>query len=734
MVNRQQTLHLRNAFSIVTGWLVGSGGPSEGASVAIPPIAPVWKVVFHGIAALLVSLSVLGTAHAAGLLTPTDGSKPPLEIRDHIVNVVIEDGYAITTLEQVFHNPHGADFEAVYSFPIPEKAAVSEFTYWIDGKPVSGEVLEKSQARKVYEKEKAAGRETAITEQDEYRTFDISVWPVRAGQDVRIRLTYIQPAHVDTGIGRYVYPLEEGGVDERKLAFWTAKDSVTRRFSFDLLLRAAYPVKALRLPNMPQAVASKTKEGHWRIHLESGQPRGSSVAPPEEGVAKAAPSQAAPVYKLDRDIVVYWRYAEGLPGRVEVVAHRPAGEKRGTFMLVLTPGIDLKPITEGRDWAFILDISGSMRSKYQTLVEGVNRGLRNLGPKDRFRVVLFNDKAAELTRGYVTATPQKVKEVSDALRAITPMKGTNLFAGLVEGLKGLDSDRSSGLVLVTDGVANVGTVNRKAFLKLVDKKDVRLFTMVMGNSANRPLLEAISKRSGGAAINVSGSDDVIGAVMSITSKLSHEALHGVKVRIQGIRTSDITPRVAGSLYRGQQLVLFGHYWGDGEAKVEISAKVSGKPVTYRTRFTFPKTATRNPEIERLWAYSSIEAMIEEIDDFGESADIKQGVTELAVEYGLVTRYTSMVVVRDDVFAALGIKRSNRQRLQTEMAAWQQRQAGSVQARRVDRAHPTFASAQPSYGSGGGRGSGAIDPLTLVMVLMAGASMILRRRRTRVAGQ
>ncbi len=120
MLKRQQARHSRNAVSNMTGWLVGTGLLSGDASVAIPQIAQAWKVVFHGIASLLVSLSVLGTANAAGLLTPADGSRPALEIRDHAVNVVIEDGYAVTTVEQVFHNPHGADFEAVYSFPIPE--------------------------------------------------------------------------------------------------------------------------------------------------------------------------------------------------------------------------------------------------------------------------------------------------------------------------------------------------------------------------------------------------------------------------------------------------------------------------------------------------------------------------------------------------------------------------------------------------------------------------------------
>jgi len=205
-------------------------------------------------------LSLSTTIQAAGLLTPTGSNFKQLEIRDHHVSVVIEDGYVITSVEQVFANPNDADMEAVYSFPVPEKAAVGEFTFWIDGQAVTGEVLEKQQAREVYEAEKQAGNDAALTEQDSYRTFDISVYPVRAGQDVRIRLSYIQAAHVDSSIGRYVYPLEEGGVDEERLSFWTYQEEVSERFSFDLTFRSSWPIDEFRLPRHPQANIQKLSD------------------------------------------------------------------------------------------------------------------------------------------------------------------------------------------------------------------------------------------------------------------------------------------------------------------------------------------------------------------------------------------------------------------------------------------------------------------------------------------
>ncbi len=660
--------------------------------------------------ALLLSFFISGFAIAGGLLTPSDGSLPALQIKQHHVNVIIEDGYAITEVEQVFHNPHGQDLEAVYSFPVPEKAAVAEFTIWIDGKPVTGEVLEKHEARQLYEQEKAAGREAGITEKDDYKTFDISVSPIRAGQDTRVRFVYLQPAHMDTGIGRYVYPLDEGGTDEEKLSFWTASKKVMESFSFKLTLKSAYPVEALRLPNQPAVNAQQNADGDWVVQLAN------SNAALQEG-QPATTSKA--VFTLDKDLLVYWRHKTGLPGSLDMVSYKTEQNKRGTFMITLTPGDDLKPVSEGSDWVFVLDISGSMKGKYATLADGVQRSLGKMRANDRFRLILFNDRARELTSGYVNATAENIKQYSNAVAQVQPDQGTNLYSGVASALKSIDADRTSAIVLVTDGVANVGETEQRQFIKLLKKKDIRLFTFVMGNSANRPLLEAMTKASNGFAINISNSDDIVGKILEATSKVSHQSLHGVKLSIKGVKTADLAPQVIGSLYRGQQLIVFGHYFGDGKADIRLTGKISGIEKEYRTEVQFPAIDKRNPEIERLWAYASIEDMMAEINNFGEKADIKQAVTDTAMEYGLVTNYTSMVVMRDEMFDAYDIKRSNKQRLEIEHQAQAQRAQQKTASHRVDKSKPMFRLPRPSFSGGGA--------MNIWMILLLPGLMLMLRR-------
>ncbi len=680
-----------------------------------------------GVSALAIASAVPATtASAAGLMTPAGSNLPKLDLRDHNVKVVIEDGYAITTIDQKFANPNGTDLEAVYSFPVPEKAAVSEFTYWIDGKPVTGEVVEKQRARKIYTEEKQAGREVGMTEQDDYKSFDMKVWPVKANSDVRVRLSYIQPARLDTGIGRFVYPLEEGTVDEQKLSFWTANETVTGNFSFDLDLRVDYPVEALRLPAHPQAAITQNPDGTWHVHVDNSAP---AAAPAQPATGQAVSDEEAPAMaattatRLDTDVAVYWRQAANQPARVDAVSYKKDAAARGTFALTLTPGMDLKPITEGRDWVFVLDQSGSMRSKIATLAEGVTRALGKLRPDDRFRIITFNTQAREITNGFVPVNAETIQRYSAVVQQIQANNGTNLFAGLSMGMNALDADRTGAIVLVTDGVANVGTTENRKFFDLAKQKDIRLFTAIMGNSANRPLLEPLTRLSNGTAVSVSNSDDVVGVLLNATTKVTHEALHGLNVEVKpvggNLRIADIARDDIKTLYNGEQLVLFGHYWNAGAAEVTLTGKISGQPVNYTTTFDFPETATRNPEVERLWAYQSIETELYKMQLLGEDADAKQSVIDTSKEFGIVSPFTSMITVREERFAELGIDRTNKQRLAVEQAARQQRAAQPVKTTRVDSAKPMFSGkSQPTYKPGSGGGSGNLGLLGAILAGIA----------------
>lgn len=662
------------------------------------------------VAAVLI-LAVFGrSVEAAGLLKAKNGGVAPIAIKDHRVSVTINNGFARTEVDQIFINSGDADLEGIYSFPLPSKASLSELSLFIDGREVVGEVLEKARAREVYEEQKAKGNDTALAEKDDYKTFNVAVSPVRAQAETRVRLVYYQPLTIDLNIGRYVYPLAEGGVDDERLAFWAVDDAVAGRFTFDLTLKSAVPVKDVRLPGyMGQAQidngsgGESATNGVSRVHLEFS-----------EGA------------RLAEDIVFYYRLDDTVPARVELVPFKEAGAADGTFMLTITPGASLAPIGEGTDWVFVLDVSGSMGGdKIRTLSDGVAKVIGKMSGTDRFRIVTFNNDSSDFTGGYINATAENVQAVLGRLQQLQAGGGTNLYAGLSAGLKKTDDERTTAIVLVTDGVANIGPTGHADFRKLVQDRDVRLFTFVLGNSANRPLLEDLAKLSGGFAMDIAPRDDIYGRIVQAKSKVLYQNMHDVEVRFAGGGVREVSPVSLGSLYQGQQAVLFGRYSKAEPVEVTMRARISGEEREWRCRVDLPETDTDNPEIERLWALAAIDETMAEIRGEGETPARRERVVALGTEYSLVTDHTSMVVMKEAEFEGLGIDRHNDARVQRERQAQAQRLAGPVKNYRADSA-PDNSMFQGA--SSPGVGSGPVSPLLLVLI--GGCAVLMRRKNER----
>ncbi|PLX99523.1 MAG: VWA domain-containing protein [Desulfuromonas sp.] len=658
---------------------------------------------FMPIAILSTLLVLLFTcsSFAAGLLKPIGaGDDAGLTISEHRVDVTINNGFVRTEVDQTFSNPSTSAIEGIYSFPLPKQSSLSELSLWVAGQEILGEVIEKKRAKQIYEEQKAQGNQTALAEKNDYKAYDVRVGNIPAQSETRVRLVYYQPLEIDLNVGRYLYPLKEGNVDEERLSFWLVDERVSGPFHFHLQLKSAFPVKDVRLPGLEQEAlvqhsGSSESEGNV-IDVTIDRPEGS---------------------QLDRDIVFYYRLDDSVPARVELVPYKPSANEEGTFMLVVTPAADLQPISEGSDWTFVLDISGSMNGhKIATLADGVARVLGQFHSNDRFRIITFNDRAYDFTNGYVQATPEQVRQWIANVKAIQSSGGTNLYAGLERAYHQLDDDRTTGVILVTDGVANVGNTEHRHFLKLLKSYDLRLFTFVIGNSANQPLLERLAKDSGGFAMNISDADDISGRLIQAKAKVAHQNLHDVKISIAGERVSDLTPQTIGNLYLGQQTVQFGRYNSGGEVMITMTGKISGQEQRWQTTATLPDVDTENPELERLWALAKIDQAMEQIREQGESEQLIRQVTDLGVDYSLVTDYTSMLVVTDDVLENEGIQKRNADRVSTERTAQQQRANQPTRSYRVDSNANNGSGAfnnRPSPGIG--HGSGPVGILAVPLV-------------------
>ncbi|MCE5230852.1 VIT and VWA domain-containing protein [bacterium] len=652
---------------------------------------------------LIAGILLAAQALAAGTLTPVGADYAPIQIMDHHLDVVINNGFARTEVTQTFSNPNDKALEAIYSFPLPKSASLSEVTITIGETKMDGEVVEAQKAKQIYEEERDQGRDAGLTTKNEYKTFEFRVARIQPHAEIKIRFLYYQPLPIDTGVGRYVYPLQEGGVDEQALAFWTTNDKISSgTLSVDLELKSAWPIDKARVPGLDQDTSiTRIDDGHYKVHFEK---------------AGAA---------LNRDFVFYYMLKPNLPGRVELLTFRDKADANGTFMMVLTPGLDLKPLTNGSDYLFVLDISGSMDSKLATLARGVNQALGKLSARDRFMIVTFNDRAKQLTSGWTVASPENVKAAADQVSQIKSGGSTNMYEGVELGLKSLDADRATCFILVTDGVTNTGVLEPAAFHKLMKAYDVRFFGFLLGNSGNWPLMRTLCDASGGYLKEVSNDDDIIGQILLAKEKIVNECLHDASLSIDGVKVSGTTDLFINKIYYGQQLVFFGRYEGAGKARLTLKARKTGQDLTYSTEVDFPAANPDNPELERLWALNQIE-QVQLAQDIGKmNADEARGaIVNLGLQYQLVTDHTSMLILSDQKFQEKGINRLNQQMIARERDARIRQAQGGGQIVQADKSQPMFNMPAPSLGHGGG----VLDPLTVAFMLSASAAALATRRR------
>ena len=136
----------------------------------------------------------------------------PLQRTD--VKVEISGLFARTIVEQTYANPYPRTIEAVYTFPLSNRAAVDRMTMIVKGpngeKFVEGEVKERSIARAIYEEARESGYVASLLEQERPNIFTQSVANIEPGATVKVRIATIELAQRRNGVAEYVFPMVVG--------------------------------------------------------------------------------------------------------------------------------------------------------------------------------------------------------------------------------------------------------------------------------------------------------------------------------------------------------------------------------------------------------------------------------------------------------------------------------------------------------------------------------------------
>lgn len=560
---------------------------------------------------------------------PPWGHEYPLPLKQLTVDVTVEDQVARVALDQTFHNDAPEELEGVYRFAIPPDAALQRLAMYVDGRLEESAVVERMQARRIYEELVYRRIDPALLEWAGTGRLDLRVYPLHAQQDKRLMLAYTQSLPRLYDDWTLSIPLPE--VDQ--------------------------PVGALdvavRVKDCANCELSSTSH---RITVER---TGSDaiVHVHEKGVAE-----------LD-SFVLHVRDGK----QTARVATHAEGDER--FLLVRAPAElgDRPREYKPRTWVVLDDVSASRdATALKAQLDVIDALAKELDENDKLAVVAFDVEAR------TKLPPTRVMDVDrralrESLQGEGGVGATDFGAALDEATRIAGGDVE--IVYVGDGVITAGS---RHLDELRAKLGGRCFIGIgVGDGTDTQTLDALAAASGGYSTTIDLADDLGWRTFDLVSALHTQRVTNVAARLVDA-SGQLVPATgyvrSSQLADGEEVEYVGRLAGSGTpAALELTGSLDGTPWTKRIALG---AAHDGGYLPRLWAQRHIAARLlakhepappcggepcATDDQRREARDeqIRREVVALGKKYFLLSRHTSLLVLENDaMYAQYGVQKGS----------------------------------------------------------------------------
>ena len=550
----------------------------------------------------------------------------PLEVVSHNVHVAVTGLLAATTVDQEFYNPNDSRLEGYYMFPLPAGAAIDDFSMWIDGRETRAELLDAAKARTIYEDIVRRLRDPALLEYDGRGVFKVRIFPIEPRSRKKIRISYHELLEKDNGAIAYQYPLNTEKFSAKAI------ESVL----ITLNIESAEPLAAIQCPTHPVTV---TRRGANRatVVYES--------------------SHSLP----DTDFKVFITPEAGSLG-FSLLAYRDPGQPGGIFFLSASPGFSGgADAANAKDITFVLDTSGSMAGRSLEQAQGALRYcLERLNRGDRFNIIRFATEAEPLFRELRPAAADNLRQAREFIGQWRAAGGTNCEDALLQALMVPDAGalsasptagRPAMIVLITDGKPTIGETGEEALLRKIEQVNrgrCRIFPVAIGSDVNTHLLDKLAEQTRTFRTYIAAAENIESGIARFYDKIQSPVLSTVRMAFSGaVRVNQLYPGELPDLYRGSTLTVCGQYLGAGMGVVEISGQVNGRQQKFVFHADFPARDMRHDFLPQLWAARRVGFLLDQVRLHGENRELVDEVTRLARLYGIVTPYTSYLILEDE---------------------------------------------------------------------------------------
>ncbi|MCM3903644.1 MAG: VIT and VWA domain-containing protein [Pyrinomonadaceae bacterium] len=596
------------------------------------------------------ALQVLDASGKPKAICPLKHTSVKAEISGFISRVVVT---------QEFENPFKEKIEAVYTFPLPQNAAVDDMTMLVGDRTVRGRVLRREEAQAVYEAAKTGGKVASLLDQERPNIFTQSVANIMPGEQIKISISYVETLKYEDGSYEFVFPMVVG---PRYIPGNATGSSVSSGNGFAPDTDSVPDASRIT----PRPVAKGMRVGH-DISLEVALDAGVAIENVSSGshaIDMQRPSVAQAQVRLKSSSVIpnkdfILRYDVAGKGISDaLLTHR--SEKGGFFTLILQPP-DRVTVTDvtPKELDFVLDTSGSMNGfPIEKAKETMKLALDSLYPADTFNLITFAGDTHVLFPEPVPATLANLQKAQAFLASRSGSGGTEMMKAIRAALDPSDAQGHIRIVcFMTDGY--VGN-DMEIISEVKNHPNARVFSFGIGSSVNRFLLDKMAEQGRGEVEYVALNDDGSAAARRFHERVRNPLLTDISLEWNGLPVADVYPQRIPYLFGAKPVILSGRYTAAGNGVVRLKGKMSGRDFVRDIPVAFPEAKTQHDVLAPLWARSRIDDLMSQ--DFNGMQqdtmrpDLKETITGLGLEYRLMTQYTSFVAVEEMIVTDGGTPR------------------------------------------------------------------------------
>ena len=566
----------------------------------------------------------------------------PLELKEVKIAAKIRDQVAQTTLEQTFYNPSNRRVEGTYIFPIPENAEIESFQMEINGNMTKGEILNAKKAKEIYEKIVRESKDPALMEYSDKAIFKIRIFPIEPKKEKKIKIKYKELLKKNGRMNAYKFPLRAEKFLTNPVNQISLKISIDSENELKSIYSPSHKIDIEREGKKSALLSYKEKdilpENNFEILFSTHQDDESSIG-------------------------------------FDFITYKEKGNETGYYAMLISPGNWRPDTLIPKDVIFVLDSSGSMRvKKLDQAKAAINFCLKSLNKTDQFEIIRYSTETESLFGNLKSANKKNLNLAKDFIQKIEAGGGTAIEEALLEAIKTStpknvkDSKRPRQIIFITDGRPTIGETRTD---KIIDriikthhpiKKNTRIFSFGIGTDINTKLLDLISQKTKASTEYVLPEESIELKISRFYSKVAQPVMTNISIKNESsVRLSEEYPKDLPDLFKGDQLVTLGRYKINQKNEKNFRAFIQGSIAGKKVKFNLNEKINPNRDnafIARLWATRKVGYLLEEIRLHGESEELKDTVVKLARKWGIVTPYTSYLILEDEESRGVPIARQS----------------------------------------------------------------------------